>query len=136
MLDKKDLNKIDEILCKRLLEMDNWRLKTADYIQVQLDTNRMLLCDVLEALGLNPIECSLALREFLVYFHGSLKSSMPGWYIEEGILYDGEGNVLPMDTMYEAREKGISFMEAARLSEREGEEENKKNASLSESENK
>ncbi len=71
-----------------------------------------LLCTVLEAMGLNPLEECDLLLQYEVYLHGSMTSEEKGLYVEKGKVYDEDGDEVPgYKAFYEAREKGKSFVQ-------------------------
>ena len=77
-----------------------------------LVVNQMLLCDMYEIHGMNPINYCRTLKYYYVYVHGSLESDLPGLRIEDGKVYDADGKEIPYPEMYAAREQGKTFNEA------------------------
>ena len=72
----------------------------------------MLLCTVLEAMGLNPLEECDLLLQYEVYLHGSISSEIDGLRVEKGKVFDKDGLEVPdYDSFYKARKKGKSFVQ-------------------------
>ena len=92
-----------------------WAGICEDHIPIIFDNlivNQMLLCDMYEAMGKNPINYCRTLKYYYVYVHGSLESDLPGLRIEDGKVYDADGKEIPYPEMYAAREQGKTFNEA------------------------
>ena len=68
-----------------------------------------LLCTLYELQGINPIEACEMMRLHYVYHHNSFKSDVPGMEIKAGKLFDRDDKEIPMDYVYQAKEKGIEF---------------------------
>ena len=68
-----------------------------------------LLCTLYELQGKNPIEVCEMMRLHYVYHHNSFKSDVPGMEIKAGKLFGRDGKEIPMDFVYQAKEKGLEF---------------------------
>ena len=77
-----------------------------------LAVNQMLICDLYESMGKNPMDHCSTLVYYYVYLHGSLESCMPGARVVKGKVYDWEGKEIPYPELYAAREEGKTFNEA------------------------
>ena len=76
--------------------------------------NRLILVEFLlhslfEVQGKNPIDECEMLRLHYVYNHNSVVSDVPGMRIKHGKLFDRDGKEIPMDFVYQAKEKGLEF---------------------------
>ena len=92
--------------------MDDRISEITERLHEEIFVNRMLLCDAIESvMGDNPLDISRTLLLYEVYYHNSIASDMPGTKVEEGIIYDADGNELPKEDAYFAREQGQSFFE-------------------------
>ena len=78
----------------------------------RLFLNTMLICDLFEALGYNPISHSETLRFHLQFYHSGMRSSLPGHRAEGGRLYDADGNDVTDEDVFNAREKGVELADA------------------------
>ena len=78
----------------------------------RLFLNTMLICDLFEALGYNPISHSETLRFHLQFYHSGMRSSLPGHRAEGGRLYDADGNDVTDEDGFNAREKGVELANA------------------------
>lgn len=86
----------------------------------------LLLCDLLETMGHNPIEVSDTLRHYFEYRHGSYIPDVGNMSVRDGIVYIGD-EAQPSTLFYTAIEEKKSFLEAQAewfvMSENKGKEE-------------
>ncbi len=78
--------------------------------------NRLILVEFLlhslfEVQGKNPIDECEMLRLHYVYNHNSVVSDIPGMRIKHGKLFGRNGREIPMDYVYQAKERGLEFYE-------------------------
>ncbi|MBR3648381.1 MAG: hypothetical protein IKN59_08360 [Paludibacteraceae bacterium] len=71
----------------------------------------MLLCDLLETMGHNPIEVSDTFRHYLEYRHGSYIPDVGKVSMRKGIVYIGD-EAQPSTLFYTAIKEDKSFIEA------------------------
>ena len=90
---------LNKMLCKQ----------TYDSLFNRLVLIEFLLHSLFEMQGKNPIDECEMLRLHYVYNHNSVVSDVPGMRIKSGKLFDRDGKEIPMDYVYQAKEKGIEF---------------------------
>ena len=104
---------INKMLCKHSESIVN----TVNDFTSEMFTclyNRLILVEFLvqtlfEMQGKNPIDECEMLRLHYVYNHTSVVSDIPGMRIKHGKLFGRDGKEIPMDFVYQAKEKGLEF---------------------------
>ena len=89
--------------------VNDFTCETYESLWERLILVEFLLQSLFEMQGKNPIDECEMVRLHYVYHHNSLKSDVPGMRIKSGKLFDRDGKEIPMDYVYQAKEKGIEF---------------------------
>ena len=89
--------------------VNNFTCETFDSLWGRSILIENLLYTLYELQGKNPIDECEMLRLHYVYNHNSVVSDVPGMRIKSGKLFGRDGKEIPMDYVYQAKEKGIEF---------------------------
>ena len=89
--------------------VNDFTCETYDSLFNRLVLIEFLLHSLFEMQGKNPIDECEMLRLHYVYNHNSIVSDVPGMRIKHGKLFDRDGKEIPMDFVYQAKEKGLEF---------------------------
>ena len=104
---------LNKMLCKHsesiVNTVNDFTCETYDSLFNRLVLIEFLLHSLFEMQGKNPIDECEMLRLHYVYNHNSVVSDVPGMRIKSGKLFDRDGKEIPMDYVYQAKEKGIEF---------------------------
>ena len=104
---------INKMLCKHsesiVNTVNNFTCETYDSLWGRSILIENLLYSLFETMGRNPIVACEMVRLHYIYHHNSHKSDVPGMEIKDGKLFGRDGKEIPMDFVYQAKEKGIEF---------------------------